>query len=398
MATNASEVKGLGDHLYRQALRLMSEADDLENKKEEKRSNMMFEAYQRSKEKELNPKSQGVTVVKTLVKEVRKERTMNNNGSVDKRNEAMELLKQAANEYDHPDAAVQLGNILLKAASRSMYNKAEQDDWSSSKEAVNTAIELFRRAGAAGSRVGWYNLGHLLWTGFPVPGKLEYQKREENSSTMVAQEIGDTRFIVADTEQAMNAFREAIKLGDNDAMYLVGVHQLGQDDLECNRSGLILIERAADNGHDGAQYYLALLHLNGEPDIGIEPCSSEKFVTLLDGAVESGSVDARFVRGNCFCGGTEGYPHDFKRALDDFLQAADAGHADSAVSAGAMFHNGVGVLKDQRKAFELYQLGGELGSKEGWMNVVDCWQQGLGVPKSEETARYIKETMLKTQK
>ena len=119
---------------------------------------------------------------------------------------------------------------------------------------------------------------------------------------------------------------------------------------------------------------------------------------MLDRAVDAGNTDAKFVRGNSFYGGTEGYPQDFKRALDDFLQAADEGHADSAVSAGAMFHNGVGVLKDQRKAFELYQLGGELGSKEGWMNVVDCWQQGLGVPKSEETARYIKETMLKDKK
>ena len=106
-------------------------------------------------------------------------------------------------------------------------------------------------------------------------------------------------------------------------------------------------------------------HLNGEPEIGLEPCSLDEFITYLDRAVEAGSVDARFVRGNSFYGGTEGYPQDFKRALDDFLQAADSGHADSAVSAGAMFHNGVGVLKDQRKAFELYQLGGELGSEVG---------------------------------
>ena len=136
-------------------------------------------------------------------------------------------------------------------------------------------------------------------------------------------------------------------------------------------------------------------NLNGEPDIGLEPCTLDEFVVFLDRAVDAGSVDAQFIRGNSFYGGTEGYPRDFKRALGDFLQAADAGHADSAVSAGAMFHNGVGVLKDQRRAFELYQLADELGSKEGWMNVVDCWQQGLGVPKSEETARYIRETMLK---
>jgi len=398
MSTNANEEKGTGEDTYQQALQLMKQADDLDEKKEEDRSNMMYEAYQESKEKELNPKLQGVKVVKTLVKQVRKDRTKND-GSSDKRNEAVELLKQAANEHNHPDAAIQLGNMLLKTASRSLNNKVKQDGKSDAKDSVVKAIDLFRRAGDAGSRVGWYNLGHLLWTGFPSPGDTEGKSEEQNSSGAVAKEIeDDTRIVVADMKEAMNAFRKAIELGDSDAMYLVGVHRLGQNDLESNRIGFDLIERAADAGHHGALYYVALMNLNGEPEIGLEPCSLGKFVTLLDRAVEAGSVDAQFVRGNSFYGGTDGYPQDFKRALDDFLQAADEGHADSAVSAGAMYHNGVGVLKEQRKAFELYQLGGELGSKEGWINVVDCWQQGLGVPKSEETARYIKETMLKENK
>jgi TPR repeat protein len=140
---------------------------------------------------------------------------------------------------------------------------------------------------------------------------------------------------------------------------------------------------------------LALLHLNGEPHIGLEPCSLQEFVERLDKAADAGNVDARFVRGHSYYHGTEGYPQNFSKALDDFLKAADEGHADAAVSAGAMFHNGVGAPADQTKAFELYQLAGELGSEEGWANVVDCWRQGLGVPKSEDTAKYIEDTMLK---
>jgi len=396
ISTSGNEEKGVGEDIYEQALQLMRQADDLDDKKEKERSNSMYEAYQKSKERELNPKSQGVTVVRTLVKEMQKERTKSD-GSSEKRNEAVKLLKQAANEYNHPDAAIQLGNMMLKTASRSLNNKGKHNG-SDPKDSVGKAIELFRRAGDAGSRVGWYNLGHLLWRGFPPSGDTEGKSEEQDSSAAVGEEIEDTPIVVADMKEAMNAFRKAIELGDSDAMYLVGVHRLGQDDVESDRNGIDLIERAADTGHSGALYYLALLHLNGEPEIGLEPCSLDKFVTLLDRAVEAGSVDAQFVRGNSFYGGAEGYPQDFKRALDDFLQAADSGHADSAVSAGVMFHNGVGVLKDQRKAFELYQLGGELGSKEGWMNVVDCWQQGLGVPKSEETARYIKETILKKEK
>ena len=50
--------------------------------------------------------------------------------------------------------------------------------------------------------------------------------------------------------------------------------------------------------------------------------------------------------------------------------------------------------RNQRRAFELYQHAGELGSKEGWQNVVACYMTGEGVPKSEEIAKYIRETML----
>ena len=60
-----------------------------------------------------------------------------------------------------------------------------------------------------------------------------------------------------------------------------------------------------------------------------------------------------------------------------------------------MLHAGIGVPKDQERAFELYQTAGELGSIEGWKNVVACYLTGEGVPQSLETARYISETMLK---
>jgi len=386
-----------GEILYQQALELMKQTKNIDDKREQERSQIMYEAWRKTQEKELNPKSQGVKVIRTLVKETRKDKSNNDNTS-GKKIEAIELLKQAATDYDHPEAAIQLGNMLLNEASRSINTKNNGDgnkrqNGSVPINLVTQAMELFRQAGEAGSRVGWYNLGHLQWTGFPPPKDDKGGNTDDGNFKIDEEE--DTQMVVADIEEAMNAFQKAIDLGDNDAMYLVGVHRLDQGDQENCKYGIKLIEQASDAGHGGALYYLALLHLNGEVSIRLEPCSLNDFVKRLDRAVEAGNVDAKFVRGNSHYHGTEGYPHDFKKALDDFLQAADVGHAESAVSAGAMLHNGVGVLKDQRRAFELYQLAGELGSEEGWINVVDCWQQGLGVPKSEYTAQYIKETLLK---
>ena len=392
-----------GNDIYQQAIQLMDRVKEIEKEREQERSNKMYEAYQKSQEAQNDPKMQGVKVIKTLVKETRKDKKKKSDGVNDNEENnpevihqrAFDLLKRAAYEYKHPEAAVQLGNTLLSQA-------AKEKDTTIQKDTVLQAMELFRTAGEAGSRVGWYNLGHILWTGFPpyddgddVDAGEEGVTEEPIDGDDNDDEAIDDRIIPTDMHEAMSAFTKAIDLGDSDAMYLVGVHRLTQGGRENYHSGTKLIERAADAGHGGALYYLALLHLNGEPHIGLEPCSLEEFVERLDRAVEAGNVDARFVRAHSYYHGTEGYPQNFKKALDDFLLAADEGHAESAVSAGAMYHNGVGTLSDHRKAFELYQLAGELGSEEGWKNVIDCWRQGLGVPKSEETARYIEKTMLK---
>ena len=97
-------------------------------------------------------------------------------------------------------------------------------------------------------------------------------------------------------------------------------------------SGLNLVKKAAELGHGGALYYLALLNLNGEPNIGIEPCEEAEFVELLDKACDAENSDALFTRGHSYYHGTEGYPEQPAQALNDFLKAADEGNADAAVS------------------------------------------------------------------
>jgi TPR repeat protein len=371
-------VSNSGEDLYQKALELMELSKVQKQEKEQERSKKMYEAWQKSIKADRNPKSQGVAVVKTLVKETRKEKK---NRSKDSMEHAIELLETAANDHQHPMALVQLGNIKLQGA-----RKRGSDP----EEMALQAMDLFRRAGEGGSRVGWYNFGNLLWTGYPVDESDENDESADNDNTPAVEKI-----IKPDLHKAMEAFMNAIDLGDTDAMYLVGVHRMTSGGRENIRSGLNLVQKAADSGHGGAIYYLALLNLNGEPTIRLEPCSLDVFVQLLDRAVEAGNVDALFTRGHSFFHGSEGYEQDYKRALEDFALAADSGHADSAVSAGAMLHGGKGVPKDQRRAFEFYQMAGELGSKDGWQNVVACYTTGEGVAQSLQTAQYIVETMLK---
>ena len=46
-------------------------------------------------------------------------------------------------------------------------------------------------------------------------------------------------------------------------------------------------------------------------------------------------------------------------------------------------------VQDHRKAFEMYQQAGELGSMQAWRNVAAMYATGEGVPKCEQTARSI---------
>ena len=371
-----------GEEIYQQALQAWKQVSMLEQELEEKRNRQQYEAFQRQEQAQAEAlannqnddddetsnviganqqnggtmarKKGGVAVVKTIAKQSRKKDDLEVQQEA-LRQRAQSLLEEAALQHGHPSALVHMGSTAW----------FELED-------VEQAKEYYRRAGEQGSREGWYNLGNVLWHDDEHPRAKDH---------------------------AMEAFHKAIQLGDSDAMYFVGVDYLSkEDETDKNRyrQGLSWIESSAEQGHVGALYYLAVFYLQGNTLLGIEPCSTLDFRARLDKACSAGSSDALFLRGHAHYHGDHDVDQDYELALEDFLAAAAAGHADAAVSAGAMLHQGVGsvIPRDQERAFQLYQEAGELGSIEGWRNVVACYALGEGVPKSEEIAKYIAKTML----
>jgi TPR repeat protein len=243
---------------------------------------------------------------------------------------------------------------------------------------AHVAMKLYKLAGERGSKEGWFNLGHLLWNGH---------------------DLGNEQSIEPDQSLAIECFEQAVVLGDDDARYFLAVCYLAQegedDESESVRSnGFKLVQDAADNGHIGALYYLALLYRNGDVGLEIEP-SLDSFSEYLDEAADDGHDEALFLRAHCLFHGEDGHEVNMRRALEDFLAAGEAGNSDGLVSAGALYHRGgYDIKKDQRKAFELYQQAGEMGNLEGWRNVVACYALGEGVPQCEKTASYIQKTIL----
>ena len=346
-------------------------------------------------------RSAGVAVVKTIAKQTRQQaenKYICNHSAVKASSiddlilslerEAEECLQKAALEYDHSDAFIILANDAL----------LEKND-------ITTALDYYDRASKKGSGNAYFNLGHLYWTGYA-----NEDGNKENDFD-------------PDKIKSITYFKNAIDCGDIDAMYFIGASLIGDYDdfseetrnafntvfhsevsgssLSCKQKfGLKLIETAGKSGHGEALYYLSLLHRNGHSDLDIEPFTKNgkdnKFHAYLESAVLAGSSNAIFIRGNCYYSGEDGYEKNIKLALNDFLKASDLDHADAALCAGVIFFQGDNEIpRDRRRAFELYQKAGELGSVEGWRNVVACYLTGDGVPKNEQTARHIYDTMIK---
>jgi len=376
-------------------------------------------------------------------------------------NEALDLAKNEKNEDDSvrnlslidgercrewmDESPVNLASILdLDAAAVAEGN-------ANASYQLQLALLLYKEGGERGSAEGWYNLGHLLW-------------EEDGTDAGVDGGIGDDGAHLSKTtkEKAMDAFHKAMQLDDADAIYFVASQYLSHGEIEeseeeesrdnddktllwntSNQYGSTFIDSllqstrdtldlttasAAEelpylamnelqkhgyqllhiashsHNHGPALHHLALLHVQHNND------DAKEFRNLLAKAVKTGNPDSLFLQGHCQYSGSDGYEQNFTAALQNFLEAAENGHVDAMVSAGAMLHNGIAIEegdgtktkknvivigRDQQRAFELYQQAGELGSLEGWRNVVSCYATGQGVPKCLETATYIANTMLK---
>ena len=377
-------------------------------------------------QKNIKDRAAGVAVVRTIVKQTRQSSQPNNSVRVEKwenktvqddgdhnnhnresvgesldqehyQKEALQYLEEAALRYGHPLALVRLGNEALERAKKSSVSSIEplinidrcaewidespitlsdilaqlsitvKNDTNEDEAFTSLAHLLYEEAGKAGSAEAWYNLGHLLWD------------RSDNDEVK--------------RMKAMEAFNKAVDMGDSDAMYFVGAQYLSQ---QKDDAGYQLLCRAAhEYNHGPALHHLALLSLQSE--------EKAEFRRLLTKASEAGNPDSLFLQGYCFYHGEDGYEVDVKAALNNFLAAAENfEHVEAMVSAGAILHQGVfspqGLViieRDQRRAFELYQQAGELGSIEGWRNVVACYAMGEGVKKDIDMAKHIAITMLK---
>lgn len=326
-------------------------------------------------------------------------------------------MRRAA-EAGHTDAAVALGNLLMRGAAKDAHyaprtpcELARQEKTVLPQTAE--AIEWYQRAAGDGennfissssSHVFSHTAGDAR-SGIPIAKALIGKRSPKQEHPDALFNLGmifweglptATPPIAADPARALVYFERAGAARDSSALFFLGSLLVeGSTRAGINSSparGVQLIERAATLHHGGAAHYL-WLYWREKRDFA----RAGHFLELA--ALGGEHAEALSDLGAARFAGTDGFAIDLPGALEAFERAADAGATapgtadDSRVaallSAGAMYARGLGTQVNYRAALVRYQAAAELNSIEAWENIAAMHAQGQGVPKDGKQARGI---------
>ena len=316
-----------------------------------------------------------------------------NKDSIDLANEDYNTISLSTNEQrayywfvkaaqdDHADAQVALGNLCMRSEPSPRVNEAVQwyelaagvtGETRDSSVLLSKSTLLPTSSNTTPHPDALFNLGTLLWEG--VEGSLPVDKAK-----------------------ALALFERAAApdLQDPSALFFLGaMFHMGDTSagIKSNiRRSLRLLELAAGQGHGGACHYLAQFWRTGDPASGLLPDIKRSKHFLVQAAEEFEESSALFELGDAFFHGRieDGFEQDLPRALSSYERAASQGHVGAAVSAGAMYFQGLGTLQSYSRALERYKFAADQGSFEAWRNIASMHALGQGVPQSLETARGI---------
>ena len=121
--------------------------------------------------------------------------------------------------------------------------------------------------------------------------------------------------------------------------------------------------KAAEHGHDYAQFNLGCCYCNGE---GVSQ-NYEEAVKWFRKAAEQGQDAAQCKLGCCYFDG-EGVSQNYEEAAKWFRKAAEQGHAIAQYNLGELFYSGRGVPQNDQKAREWWQKAAEQGDQDA----IDC--------------------------
>jgi TPR repeat protein len=255
------------------------------------------------------------------------------------------------------------------------------------------ATRLLDSAAQKGSRTAEAWLGYL-WAsrGGSRTRGFEYAKASAERGDPVglvalatAYEFGIT--IPPDLEAADRLYKQALpdlraraeQYGDPWALETLGnLYARGRGGFHSSdRNALELFQKASERGLPEAKssvafHYAAIANVK----------ESKKALALYEQAAAQSEPVALHALGQVYFYGWAGEPHNYQRAVEFLLRAADAGYPAAQSALAYMYAKGFGVAKDESRAAELYTLAASQGNPTALNNLAEMHVRGdAGLPK-----------------
>lgn len=150
-----------------------------------------------------------------------------------------------------------------------------------------------------------------------------------------------------------------------------------------------LYQLAAGAEHAGAQFHLGMLYStgNGIPyrarrGIGgfsnLKRAYNVEAAKWYEKAADNGHGEAAFYLGNLYAAGSIDLKQDYKLALKWYREADSLGNIDALNNLGYLHDEGLGVRRDRVKARDYYTRAAEAGHAGAQMNLSAYYFEGLG--------------------
>ena len=186
---------------------------------------------------------------------------------------------------------------------------------------------------------------------------------------------GEQAFHDKNYPTAISSFEKAAEQGHAGAQYYLGyMYQYGQGVSQDYTKAMEWYRKAAEQGDAAAQCNLGYMYGNGQ---GVTQNYSEA-VIWFQKAAEQGNSGAQYNLGVMYQDGI-GVSQDYTKAMELYRKAAEQGDAAAQCNLGYMYKNGQGVSKDYAKAMEWFRKAAEQGNAGGQWNLGVMYQDGIGV-------------------
>lgn len=250
---------------------------------------------------------------------------------------------------------------------------------------IKKALDLWRNAAQKGNSQALYCIGRCYYDGKKYKEAIKFWTvSAEHGNTDAIYSMGNCYYwgegVSKDLRTAAKWYLKSMFFGRNaEAAYRYGnccYYGFKDYDLAARH-----YEKAAKQGHAGAQYCLGKCYEKGE---GVER-DFKVAVRWYRKSAEQGYVDAQYCLGICYFYG-QGAKQDYEKGIKWYEKAAEQENSDAQYELGHCYYNGKGIVQNLVKAIQWYTRSAEHGNAKAQYCLGNCYFNGEGANQDFEKA------------